>query len=348
MPALNRRQFYPTQQQLALPGLAAEAPEQMRLFDTHRAGPANVYAANPAADASQWQDRDRTVPVTEDEHAIIEDEDYALRGEFSTFPIGREDREFIAYGGAHQRAFQQSRDDGTYLGHDAYPAKTNPDVQFSDLQHDDYEDTQWWTDGGTLVGEVAWHEDEWGPYVNTAEINPMYRGRGFTREAIPDFARRRAEDTPGIVHAGSYTEDGTRAFHAKGIPTTSDIEEGYDAYVDDMDIEPDTESLVEMLADSEVGSDRGWDWNAPESEWSREQETAFSEEYDRAVEDERENFRYEGYAREDYRESLEAMQEQVLANLPSSRTGQFAAGWAGPWKPKGPASGRNEKLPGMP
>ena len=51
----------------------------------------------------------------------------------------------------------------------------------------------------------------------------------------------------------------------------------------------------------------------------------------------------DGY-RMDFRSSLEDMQEQVLANLPSGRKSAFAQGW----KPKGPTRGFDEELPGMP
>ena len=345
MPELNRNQFYPSQQQLAIPGL--DQPEQMRLFDTRRAGPANVYTANPSPNAADWKDRDLSVDLSTEGQEILDDESYEVQGRFSTFPLGEDARAYVAYGQAHGDAIRASRDDGTYLGHDAYPERVHPDLRFGDLDVEDAslgEDiTRWNAPDGTVVGEVDWEPDRWGPYVNTAEINPLYRGRGFTREAIPDFAGIASEYTRGIVHAGSYTDAGAGAFHAKGVPTTSDIERGYEDYVDREVSEIPVESLkqdaLENMRGGEVGLDQGWDWEAPEDTWSSAQRDALGHEVEYLTGYFRESMLDDPETTEQYLDQLEGMQEAVLSKLPGRRSA-FEQGW----KPQA-KFGRQEEFP---
>lgn len=343
MPELNNSQFrvrYPTHHQLELPFEGSEnlntGPEQMRMFDTHRAGPANVYAANPSMDTADWGDQDREVPLSDEGREMVDDEEFTLSGEFFQFPVGQADREFMAYGGAHQEKLTETKDVGTYLGHDAYPGRTNPGMQFGDLtpeaDGDDYRgeaSQSYFTDEGTEVGRVQWHDDEWGPNVDYAEINPLYRGRGFSREAIAGFAEDRSmEGEGGIVHAGSYTAAGSGAFHAKGIPTIDDIEHGYDDWVGGLD--PDDEFVRDVAAARYPEED----WNSPNAPQSF---------LDEIREEARGEMRDDPDNRMMFRENLEDMQSQVLANLPGRR-GAFAQGW----KPKFPTRGFNDEFPGMP
>ena len=330
MPDINRRQFSgPQYEQLALPGMG-RGTEQMRLFDTHRAGPANVYARNPSLDAVDWRDEDREVPLSEEGIELVEDEEHEIRGEFFEFPVSRPDREFMAYGTAHHEKIGQTHDEGTHLGHDAYPEKTNPDLRFSDLHEDgfDYDQRQWFTDEGTMVGKINYHEDDWGPNVDHAEINPLYRGRGFSRDALRTVAGG-LEPGEGIMHAGSFTTAGAGAFHAKGIPTEDDIERSFDEWVYGM--EPDEDEVL-MMAEDRYPEE---DWRSPDAPQSY---------LDEIRTDLIESRRDDPDTRMMFRENLEEMQSQVLGSLPGGRKSAFTQGW----KPKFPTRGFAEELPGMP
>lgn len=335
-----RKANYPQSQQLALPGLGQDV-EQMRLFDTRRAGPANIYAMNTSPDASDWRDKDIAVPLGEEQQAIVDDDEYTVSGEFFEFPIGLDDREFMAYGSAHNQEIQRTQREGTHLGHENYPERTNPGLQFSDLLEDSdgWAEASWWTPGQTEVGRVDFHEDRWGPNVDHAEINPLYRGRGFSREAIPDFAAN-LEPGAGIVHAGGYTDAGRGAFHAKGIPTETDIEYGFADFVEQMDVDEDE---VTDFAMDRLRSYHGDAADLDPSEWTEDMGIDYQHFRETAEESIREQAADDSYTESMYREQLEDMQEQVLANLPTSRKGAFMSGWKPEHK-----TGRQEELPGMP
>ena len=343
MPNLSGRQFSgPQYEQLSLPG-AGRGTEQMRLFDTHRAGPANVYAANPSLDASDWRDADREVPLSEEGIELVEDDEHEISGEFFNFPTGRSDREFMAYGGAHHEKIGQTADEGTYLGHDAYPEKVNPDLRFSDLSEDgfDYDERQWFTDEGTMVGKINYHEDDWGPNVDHAEINPLYRGRGFSRDALKTVAGG-LEPGEGVMHAGSFTTAGHGAFQAKGIPTEDDLERGFEDWVQTR--EPDEEMVTDLSLDrlQNFHPDQPWD---DVDQWTDEMRELEFETRSGVEEDLRHEMRDDPDARMEFRGNLEEMQAQVLGSLPGGgRKASFAQGW----KPKGPTRGFDEELPGMP
>ena len=255
MPSLNRNQFQgPRTQQLPLPGMGS--PEQMRLFDTHRAGPASIYGLNPATDASDWTDQDKQVarePADLERLDEGDDEEPVMRGEFFDFPLSQEDQDFVTFAPAHTREMGRQRDAGTYLGHDEYPTKASPEVQFGDLltDGDGWGEASWHTREGSLVGKVGFHEDRWGPQVEHAEINPLYRGRGFSARAIPEFAAN-LEEGQGIVHAGGFTPAGARAFQAKGIPTETQIDQAFNDFLftseesGDLDLD-DMDSLEETF-----------------------------------------------------------------------------------------------------
>lgn len=353
MPQLNNNQFqgratYPSHQQLQLPFEGSEnvggGSEQMRLFDTHRAGPANVYAMNPSADVGDWRDVDRDVALEPEEEEVVfgaHDEDYVppgMDGQFFEFesPPESEERHYLANQGAHQRSISESKQSGTYLGHDEYPSKVRPDLGFGDLEEEigDYDERRWVTDEGTEVGKIRFHEDDWGPNVDYAEINPMYRGRGFSRDALTKVAGG-LEPGEGIMHAGSFTMAGSGAFHAKGVPTEHDIESGYEDFSEQRREEmfdPDTvrERAAEIYPDEDPDF---WDSDDADPYLHDARSELLGEFQDREPE-----------LRMEFRDNLEEMQSQVLANLPSSRKGAFVEGW----KPKFPTSGKAEELPGMP
>lgn len=315
----------PQFQQLPLPGIGDDrGPEQMRLFDTHRAGPAAIYAKNPSFDAANWQDRDKYVPRTAEEEAIYsgEDENPMERGEFYDFesePFSSE-REFVANQDAYGRSRQQFEEAGTHLGHDAYPERVNPDLKFDDLVIDEggygYGETTWSTREGTPVGKVTYNEDEWGPYVETAEVSPMYRGRGFSRDAITDFA----STAEGIVHAGSYTEAGAGAFHAKGIPTAHDLRDGFEQWIGDR--EPDDDVIMERARD--LFPDK--DWEGASAAEAGERGTLLRQLRSRAELD----MLDDEDLREEYKDTLGDIQGHMVGKIEASRRGEFYGGW----KPK--------------
>ena len=354
MPEVNRRQFTdplesflhrenqieanagrrfsgPQYEQLAMPGMG-RGTEQMRLFDTHRAGPANVYAANPSLDAADWRDVDREVPLSEEGIELVEDDEHEIQGEFFEFPVGRSDREFMAYGTAHHEKIGQTHEEGTHLGHDAYPEKVNPDLRFSDLSDSNmnYDEREWYTDEGTMVGKIEYHEDDWGPNVDHAEINPLYRGRGFSGDALKTVAGG-LEPGEGVMHAGSFTSAGSGAFQKKGIPTEDDLERGFGDWVAGLDVDED-----DVLNEAEMRyPDEDWSSDdAPQSFLNEIRQDLVEARFD------------DPDMRMQFRENLEELQAQTLQSLPgtSSRKGAFVEGW----KPKGPTRGTQEKFAGMP
>ncbi|MFN2347743.1 MAG: hypothetical protein ABR616_18775 [Dermatophilaceae bacterium] len=339
MQLTNQNQFgratWPGHQQMSLPGLGEGGLEQMRLFDTNRAGPANVYSMNPSRDAADWRDQDKQVPLNAEQQEIVDDEDYTVRGEFFEFPVGQDDREHMAYGGAHQETISDTKERGTYLGHEEYPAQPNVGLQFRDLQTggDGYSQSEWWTpnseDGrlGTEVGRIQFHEDDWGPNVDYAEINPLYQGRGFSRDALTEVAGG-LEPGEGIMHAGSFTSAGSGAFQKKGIPTVDQIEGGYDDWVEGLEVDDD--EVMDMARDQFPDED----WDGPDPPMSLADELRAEMNYDRQQDPDNRSM---------FREGLEEMQSQVLAKLPGRR-GAFAQGG---WKPERKFA-RNEELPGMP
>lgn len=370
MPDLNRRQFvdplesfldsqnriednagrraqYPSTQQLALPDLGGP-PEQMRLFDTRRAGPANIYAMNPSLDASEWRDKDVVVPLGEEGQALVDDDEFTVSGEFFEFPTGRSDREFVAYGSAHREDLKRTQEEGTYLGHEEYPGRVNPGLQFSELLEDEGaaersygQSVSWYTpEGDTEVGRVEYDMGQWGPQVAYAEINPLYRGRGFSREAIPQFASRLGPGD-GVVHAGGFTAAGDAAFHAKGIPTETDLDQGFYEFVGDL--EPDEDDVVDFAMDRLRTMYGPTAVEADSSEWSEDMVDDYDHLLVTSAQLLQDDLQNDPTIQETYRENLELMQEQVLANLPTSRKGAFMSGWKPEHK-----TGRQEELPGMP
>lgn len=321
---MSRRLTGPQFQQLQLPG-TEDGPddEQMRLFETHRAGPGSLYALNPSPDASEWRDVDREVPLEEDEREILEEEGDINRGEFYNFysPAHSQEREFLANQGAFGRSREAFEQAGTYLGEEKFPDQPRPDLQFRDIYSDEgYGERTWSTDEGTEVGKVSYHDDAWGPYVETAEINPLYRGRGFSREAITEFAGG-LEPEEGVVHAGSYTPAGAGAFHAKGIPTVRDIETAFESHIRDT---LDEEQVTELARE-----------NRPDLPWDTEDSATLSRNERWAMDDVIETTRdrltqdmySDDYAQEEFRDHLYDMQEQVLSRLSESRVGSFLSGW---------------------
>lgn len=236
MAIVNSRQFGygPDTHQLSLPGLG-DGDEQMRLFDVRNSGPANVYTANTASDATNWRDRDIPVELDEDEREIVNDDfGYSVPGNFFEFEVGEPDRAHIAAGRAHGRTEVEAIREGNYLGADAYP-RLDTGLQFEDLYNEAgygwHNERVWTSPSGTEVGKVRWHEDEWGPNVDAAEINPGFQGRGFSREAMRVVAEE-AHEEGQIIHAGSFTDAGAGAFHRKGIPTERDLERGFEDYAE--------------------------------------------------------------------------------------------------------------------
>lgn len=334
----------PSIQQRTLPGLGQA--EQMRLFDTQKVGPANVYRANTSPEATDWRDQDVPTQLSPRKQKELDDDEYGVLGQFFRFPLGPEARSHVVHGSVHTRTLREAKEDGTYLGHDAYPERVHPDLTVDDLENDDYgddewteqfrgqsstEQTNWFAPDGTLVGRVEHHDDEWGPQVDHAEINPLYRGRGFARDNIAEFADMYAGGGRGIVHAGGYTADGSKAFHARGIPTETDIEYMYDAWRENLDVDQDD---LEELIDIQL-YDQGRNPDSPE-----EREAI----RDAAESRLRENYRDGGgpHSREVFLDTLEESQEHVLANIPGRRSA-FMDGW----KPKR-VRGTNVELPGMP
>lgn len=306
----------PQFQQLPLPGLGEEGTEQMRLFDTHVAGPAAIYAKNPSPDAADWGNQDKTVPLNEDETELLTGEEGLSeeRGEFYDFdsaPYSTE-REFVANRGAYGRSRSEFEQAGTHLGHEAYPDRVNPNTRFDDLLVDeDHGEMTWSTREGSPVGKVTYNEDEWGPYVDTAEVSPLYQGRGFSRDAITDFA----SSAEGIVHAGSFTNAGAGAFHAKGIPTANDLRDGFEEWIGNR--EPDEEKIEEIARERHPDLD----WEGGVGVGRALLSTRADLELD-MMEDED--------LREEYKDTLGDIQGHMVGKIEASRRGEFYGGW----KPK--------------
>ena len=328
----NRPVQYPTHQQPSLPGLGdPERTEQMPLFETHRAGPANVYTRFDTGDANQWTDRPRNVSLTEDEREVLdpgEDEWFEeatpmQSGQFFQFesPPGSSEREWEANLQAHGRSVQEFQRGGRLLGHDAYPQQVNPNLQFEDLHAEpDMGRTSYYTPEGTEVGRVEFHDDEWGPNVDYAEINPLYRGRGFTKPAMIDFASDAEDYGQGIVHAGGFTAAGAGAFHAKGIPERGELDQGFEDFASER-IEADVEDMLPEALRGEY-PDEDWDSeDAPQgyADSLRDDLTSeLHEDQDRMLD-----------LRDEYAGGLRDLQSDVIAQG-SRRKGEFLAGW----KPK--------------
>jgi hypothetical protein len=296
------RQFktvqYPQHQQLALPGMG-DSPEQMSLFRTTKFGDANVYQRNLSKDAEDWGSRAERGGKPDLE--ILEGESFSVPSEFFgtrfTPEPGSTERRWAAFAEGYGEEIKGE----DVLGHDAYPDRANPDLKFDDLHsyQEDDGSVDYSTPEGTLVGRVQFHDDEWGSNVDYAEISPLYKGRKFSREAIKDFTENYAS---GVVHAGSYSDEGEKAFQAKGIPTTEDIEEAlYDW----------TEGLVD---ESEFPNEGPWVMDRQ-----------------REIESVRQAYAWDEDTRRDFRESLEEVQGEILRKLqPRKGSG---------WKPR-PMKGR--------
>lgn len=238
MPEVSRAQF-PEFNQPQLPGMGGGSSRQMPLFKTQQAGdiPANVYSKFDEADAGQWTEPQDFELSDEESRTLSDPSGGRKQGmffDFNSFPHSTE-RQHQAFKPAHERAREQEG----VLGYENFPEQPNPDLQFGDLeaQHgvskfgssnfddfDDFDDEDegltFTTPEGSEVGKVSFHQDEWGPAVEEAEINPLYKGRGWSGDAMAEFV----SGAEGIVHASGFTEAGQQAFRQKGIPTDYDIE----------------------------------------------------------------------------------------------------------------------------
>lgn len=335
----------PDFQQLELPGVSEpKGPTQMRMFDTlavpdgvREKGTA-VYARNPSLDAAEWNDQDIFPGYDKSESETMFDPDGGtIQGEFFEFehPVGSREREFQAGGSMHKRLQGQEG----VLGHDAFPERVRPELQFSDLSEEGgygmFNEKDYLTDEGSLAGRVQYHEDEWGPNVDYAEINPLYKGRKFSRDAILDFAGDLGPGE-GIVHAGGFTDAGAGAFHAKGIPTEGDISRGLDDYrarQTDLAYDYIDDEAVEQYARN----------SAPDLPWE-EPDTADDaawEEMDFAIDDAREqvarslaegwsgdNPAFDEAVESEYRSELEGLQQFTLNKI-RSRLNNFTEGKGG-------------------
>lgn len=243
MPEVNRAQF-PEFNQPQLPGMGGSG-RQMPLFKTEQAGdiPANVYSKFDEADAGQWTEPQDFELSGEESRVLSDPSGGRKKGmffDFNSFPHSTE-RQHQAFEPAHERAREQEG----VLGYEHFPKQPNPDLQFDDLQSnfgvskfgssnfddfDDFDDEDegltFTTPEGSEVGKVSFHEDEWGPAVEEAEINPLYKGRGWSGDAMAEFV----SGAEGVVHAGGFTPAGQQAFRQKGIPTSDDLEQSFDEY----------------------------------------------------------------------------------------------------------------------
>jgi len=235
---------FPKRYQPQLPGTQDEVSGQMPLFGVRNAGPANVYSRIDSPDARDWTSDQPSVPLIKDEKRILgydpDDpgapgyDEYGDMGSTSgqffefTSPAGSSERQHEAYKIAHEQAIQEQ----STLGYDAYPKKVNPDMAFRDLYSEEGDwglgQRDYYTPEGTLAGRVDYEEGTFGPHVNYAEINPLYKGRGWSKDAMMDFM----SDAEGIVHAGDFTNAGAGAFEKKGIPTERDLLRHFEEYED--------------------------------------------------------------------------------------------------------------------
>jgi len=226
VPNLNEKQFQSSKQGEQIEG-------QLPMFRTTKAGPANVYERlgpeetipdePAAAPESTYVPLELSTGLFDGKHAIR-----GVFGDFETSP-GSSEMEYLENRDPHQRAIMQSRSEGTLLGYEAYPDRVNPDLYFQDLERSDPEPVGFHGTGsrvdfrtpeGTTVGRVDYSENEWGPSIDTAEVNPLYKGRGFSKDAMIDFV----SEADGVVHADDFTAEGSKAFRARGIPTGLDLE----------------------------------------------------------------------------------------------------------------------------
>lgn len=81
----------------------------------------------------------------------------------------------------------------------------------------------WMTKEGSYVGDARMDHDDWGPYVDTAQISEVYQGRGHSLNMMVDIGEYYGDE--GAIHAGSFTRAGKGAFANKGVPTESDLSE---------------------------------------------------------------------------------------------------------------------------
>ena len=142
---------------------------------------------------------------------------------------------------ALERTFRETEG---LLGHDAPPARPNPNMRWQDLQRD----IEWVDEGGhelnystpqgSRVASVYMEEDDWGPLVKTAEVARDYQGRGWSREMMGDIAQDYAGS--GLIHSDGFTIAGEGAFQKKGVPEEDDIYEGS---------ERNSKYLAEKMAD---------------------------------------------------------------------------------------------------
>lgn len=149
--------------------------------------------------------------------------DVEVGGEFSDFkyPGGSAESEFVLGRETYEEASRKNP-----LGGD-FPSRVNPQLQYEDLSWNtrDASDLPHYvssveaiTPEGSAVGRVEYEKDLAGDVrVNTAEISPLYRGRGFSSKAIPDFMERFTGR--GGVYTDMFTPEGRQAFGRKGIPT---------------------------------------------------------------------------------------------------------------------------------
>lgn len=235
MARLNEGQFH----QPRLPGTSE--PKQMALFHTAKAGdlPANIYRRSYHPDAPS----ESNLRLNPDEQRTLSDPNEHERGVFFDWdsPANSSERQFLAYGEAHEREVgidQHEKARGVQsqiLGYDKFPEQVNPDLDFEDLipeegvrgsnfgfKDPDEPGITFRSPEGSEIAKVTYDEDEWGPNVHEAEVNPLYKGRGWTKPAMTDFVGQ----AEGVVHAGGFTHAGSKAFRAKGIPTDEDLNQG--------------------------------------------------------------------------------------------------------------------------
>lgn len=106
----------------------------------------------------------------------------------------------------------------------------NRDLTASDLSIEHSPPDEWgdarytWVDPMTddEVAKVEYSPYEDGRLVIGAEVNPHYRGRGFSQRIMADLPFQ-GELEEGPWHAGSFTPEGQRAFGDKGVPNDTDI-----------------------------------------------------------------------------------------------------------------------------
>lgn len=252
-PGLTGPQF----QTRTLPGLNDDQPAQMPLFNTTRVGKQEYYSKFRSPDANDWTDSKPAIDAVE----IFEgrrdlDPGYQAQsmgrrgldktgGAFETWDNGPEEQEYLASRAMHGDLIKSHGE----LGHSGQP--TLAPLQFNELQrHETMADSQsypgqmkglttWSTPAGTPVAKVDWrhapdwheplesrdmHDDPLGTLINTAEVHPLYKGRGYSKGIMADLGDS-VSDTPGIMHADGFTDEGSAAFNAKGAPLDEHVRE---------------------------------------------------------------------------------------------------------------------------